>query len=69
MLEEKQLPSQAPVHSSPCYMCYVHHAIDFSQQPYEEVLRLVPFIDQESGPLQAKGLAQVTPPLCGRTSI
>lgn len=42
MLEEKQLPSQAPVHTSPCYMCYVHHAIDFSQQPYEEVLRLVP---------------------------
>lgn len=69
MLEEKQLPSEAPVHTSPCYMCYVHHAIDLSQQPYEEALRLVPLIDKESGPLRAKGLAQVTPQLCGRASI
>lgn len=42
MQEEKQLPSQVPLHISPCYMCYVHYAIDFSQQAYEEVLRLVP---------------------------
>lgn len=39
---EKQPPSQAPLHTSPCYTCYVHYAIDFSQQPYEEVLRFVP---------------------------
>lgn len=39
---EKQPPSPAPLHTSPYYTRYVHSASDFSQQPYEEVLRLVP---------------------------
>lgn len=36
--------SPAPLHASPVPSTYVHYAIDSSQQPYEEVLRLVPVL-------------------------
>lgn len=53
--------SPAPLHASPVPSTYVHYAIDSSQQPYEEVLRLVPVLLRN--PSFHEGRPWVTPSL------
>lgn len=39
---EEAATKPSPTAYQPVLHVYVHYAIDFSQKPYEEVLRLVP---------------------------